>query len=243
MTGAESGALPRPRWMYQVADAVAAGEQLWPAWLAPPPSGGKQSAVLMLFGPRPVPGSASPSGSSSGSSSGGEDVVLTERAAQMRAHAGQVSFPGGAMDPADGGSATVCALREASEEVGVAPAGVEVVCELPAVYLDRSGYVVTPVLAWWAVPAELLVVDPVEVARVVRAPVAELVDPRRRFTVRHPSGFVGPGFDVAGLFVWGFTALLLDGLLALAGLAGEWDPRQHRPLPDRFLPQAREARR
>lgn len=213
-----SGAAPRPAWMQRVVAAVAADE-IWHPLLQVPAEGGRESAVLMLFGP----------------GGRGDDVVLTERAADMRSHAGQVSFPGGSFDPADGNSAATAALREAAEEVGLARDGVDVVAELPRVFLRHTGYVVTPVLAWWPEPQPLGVVDPVEVARVVRAPVADLVDPARRFTVTHPSGYAGPGFDVEGLFVWGFTAMLLDALLGLAGLAGDWDPRVRQPLPDRFL--------
>ena len=78
-------------------------------------------------------------------------------------------------------------------------------------------------------------VDPAEVARVVRVPLAELLDPAHRFTVTHPSGYVGPAFDVDGLFVWGFTAGLLARVLALAGLERPWDTGDRRPLPERMV--------
>jgi 8-oxo-dGTP pyrophosphatase MutT (NUDIX family) len=161
-------------------------------------------------------------------------VVLTERSHDMRSHAGQVSFPGGAVDPADPGPVGA-ALREAREEVGLDPEGVEVVAELPALYLPPSDFVVTPVLAWWARPMEIDVVDHREVARVIRAPLAELTDPERRFTVTHPSGYIGPAFDIDGLLVWGFTAGLLAKVLELAGLERDWDKDRREPLPERFL--------
>jgi len=182
---------------------------------APPDQGGRASAVLILFGPSPQ---------------GGEDVVLTERSHSMRSHAGQVSFPGGAIDPVDTGPVSA-ALREAREEVGLDPAGVQVVAQLPALYLPPSNFVVTPVLAWWAQPSPISVVDHLEVARVLRAPLSELTDPARRFTVSHPSGFVGPAFDVDGLLVWGFTAGLLSKVIELAGLERSWDRADQRPLP------------
>jgi 8-oxo-dGTP pyrophosphatase MutT (NUDIX family) len=185
----------------------------------PPDQGGRASAVLILFGPSPE---------------GGEDVVLTERSHSMRSHAGQVSFPGGAVDPVDSGP-VAAALREAQEEVGLEPAGVQVVAELPALYLPPSNFVVTPVLAWWAQPSPISVVDHLEVARVLRAPLTELTDPARRFTVSHPSGFVGPAFDVDGLLVWGFTAGLLSKVIELAGLERSWDRDDHRPLPAHLL--------
>ena len=101
-----------------------------------PRTHGRRSAVLMLFGPDPR---------------GGEDVVLTERAHTLRSHPGQVSFPGGRVDPDDDGS-VAAALREAEEEVGLDPAGVEVLATFPDVFLTPSQHAVTPVLAWWPSP-------------------------------------------------------------------------------------------
>jgi len=87
------------------------------------------------------------------------------------------------------------------------------------------------VLAWWAEPSPISVVDRSEVARVLRAPLSELTDPARRFTVTHPSGFTGPAFDVDGLLLWGFTAGLISKVIELAGLERPWDRGDHRPLP------------
>ncbi|MEO9237351.1 MAG: CoA pyrophosphatase [Jatrophihabitantaceae bacterium] len=182
----------------------------------PPADGsGRHSAVLMLF--------ASPAGVAEA------DVLLLQRASTLRSHAGQVAFPGGATDPTDS-SPTETALREAEEEVGLDPATVEVLAELPALYLPPSEFVVTPVLAHWARPHPVGVVDTAEVAGVQRLPIAALTDPANRFTVLHPSGFTGPGFEVAGLFVWGFTAGLLDRLLRLAGWELPWDRSVIRPV-------------
>ena len=66
---------------------------------------------------------------------------------------------------------------------------------------------------------------------------AQLVDPANRFMVKGPSGYVGPGFEVAGLFVWGFTAQLLSVLLDAAGLTQSWDTDRRRRLPWRFVRQ------
>ncbi len=210
---------PQPRWMADLVDRL---DQLEPQFFSrflPPDEGGRQSAVLILFGP---------------DVDGGEDVVLTERSHSMRSHAGQVSFPGGAIDPTDAGPAAA-ALREAQEEVGLDPAGVQVVAELPALYLPPSNFVVTPILAWWAEPSPIDIVDHREVARVLRVPLSELTDPAKRFTITHPSGFVGPAFDVDGLLVWGFTAGLLSKVIELAGLERSWDRDDHRPLPSHFV--------
>jgi 8-oxo-dGTP pyrophosphatase MutT (NUDIX family) len=181
-----------------------------------PEEGGRPSAVLMLFG----------------AEDGTPDLLLTQRADTMRRHPGQVSFPGGAQDAADDGP-VAAALREAHEETGLDIAGVDVLGTLPALYLPPSGFVVTPVLAWWRAPSPVGVVDPAEVSAVVRVPLTELLDPANRATVRHPSGYVGPTFQARGLFVWGFTAGLLSRVLALAGLELPWDRQRQVPLPER----------
>jgi len=191
-----------------------------PAWSRPPESGGRHSAVLMLF--------------SDGHGGGGPDVLLTERSHTMRSHPGQVSFPGGGLDPGDDGPAGA-ALREAHEETGVDPAGVDVIGLLPPMFLPPSGYIVTPVLAWWGAASAIGPVDVQEVASVVRAPLGELVDPANRFSIRHPSGYVGPGFRVQGLYVWGFTAGLLSRVLALAGLERPWPATPTEELPSDVL--------
>ena len=187
-----------------------------------PAAGGRRSAVLILFGEGPA----------------GPDLLLIERSAGLRKHAGQPAFPGGAMDPGDDGPEGT-ALRESAEEVGLDPAGVRVVALLPELFLPPTGFLVTPVLAWWHRPARVGVVDPAEVARVERVPVAELVDPANRCRVRGPSGYAGPAFTVRGMVVWGFTAAVLDRVLELAGWARPWDPDDIRDLPERALDLAR----
>ena len=114
----------------------------------------------------------------------GPDLLLTERNHTMRSHPGQVSFPGGSLDP--GESAQEAALREAWEETGLDPAGVDVFAELPPLWLPPSNFAVTPVLAWWREPSVVQVVSPEEVHAVYRVPIAELRDPRHRITVKGP---------------------------------------------------------
>jgi 8-oxo-dGTP pyrophosphatase MutT (NUDIX family) len=205
-----------PGWLRRLASRLDQIDLVFPR-SAVPPEGGRRSAVLILFG-------AAEDGS-------GADVLLTQRAPDLRAHAGQVAFPGGAMDPDDDGPVGA-ALREAWEETGLVAEGVEVLGTLPDLYLPPSGYVVTPVLAWWASPSPVGPVDLEEVARVVRVPLGEVLDPANRFTVQHPSGYVGPGFAVRELFVWGFTAGLLARILSEAGIEEPWDRAKLVPLPD-----------
>jgi len=202
-----------PAWLRTLADALphVRPEQL--SRFLPPPEGGRHSAVLVLFG----------------EGMHGPDLLFIERAATLRSHAGQPAFPGGGQDDTDL-SPVAAALREAHEEVGLDPAAVDVVGTLPDLWLPPSGYVVTPVVAWWREPHEVGVVDTAEVAAVVRVPIAELVEPANRLCVTHPSGWVGPAFDVGGLLVWGFTAGLTDRLLALGGWEQPWDRTRTRPL-------------
>lgn len=207
-----------PAWLDRLRSAIRSVRAEELSRVLPPADGGRDSAVLILFG----------------EGESGPDVLLMQRADAMRSHAGQPAFPGGAADPGDGGPSGT-ALREAAEEVGVRAQGVTVLAELPALYLPPSGFVVTPVLAWWHEPSEVGVVDPAETASVARVPIAELVDPRNRFCSRHPSGYVGASFSVRGMLVWGFTAGVLDRILILGGWELPWDHGDVRDLPAEVL--------
>jgi 8-oxo-dGTP pyrophosphatase MutT (NUDIX family) len=185
--------------------------------LVPPANGdGRASAVLVLLGE---------------DRSGDPDMLVLQRAADMRNHAGQPAFPGGASDPADGGDPVTTALREANEEVGLDPASATVLTTLPRLFLPVSSFVVTPVLAWWHAPHPVYPRQPAEVAHVARLPVAELVDPANRIRVRHPSGYIAAAFSVRGLLVWGFTAGVISTLLDMAGWSRPWDTRRVMDLP------------
>jgi 8-oxo-dGTP pyrophosphatase MutT (NUDIX family) len=175
----------------------------------------RRSAVLVLFG----------------EGAQGPDLLLIEKSAQLRSHAGQPAFPGGGAEPGEDYPVGT-ALREAHEEVGVDPAGVRVLATLPELFLGPSDNLVVPVVGWWDDPREISTGDPREVARVARVPLADLADPANRFRVRHPLGYVGPAFGVAGMVVWGFTGALLDAVLTAAGLARPWDEHDVRPLAD-----------
>ncbi|MDO5735578.1 MAG: CoA pyrophosphatase [Propionibacteriaceae bacterium] len=181
------------------------------------PRGGRRAGVLMLFTDESDP-----------------QVTVIERATTLRRHAGQVAFPGGAMEP-DDPSIIAAALREAKEEVGLDPAMVEVLGELPVAWVPASNYDVTPVLGVWDGATDLWPADPAEVGAVHSVRVSHLSDPAFRVRGRHPGGYIGPAFNVGELFIWGFTAHLLDEALDLAGWASPWDSSRVVAVPERFL--------
>ncbi len=199
-----------PAWLADLAAAAAAMEV--PRALRPPAFGGRRSAVLILFGDGP-------------------DLLFIQRSEGLRRHAGQPAFPGGAIEDSDDGPVGA-ALREAAEETGLDPDGVEVLGTLPELYISRSGFRVVPVLAWWRKPTAVRPVDVGEVAAVERIPLAALADPRCRVMFRHPSGRTGPAFRIGSMLIWGFTALLVDRLLALAGWERPWDAAAIAELPE-----------
>lgn len=193
-----------------------------PAWLDPvvaaldtirgsdlsmflPPEGrdARESAVLVLFG----------------EGADGPDLLLTERAHTMRSHPGQVSFPGGSLDA--GESSAAAALREAQEETGLDPAGVEVVGLLPQLWLPPSNFAVTPVIGWWRDPSPVSVRSLEEVHAVYRVPLRELCDPANRIRVTSPrTGWVMPGFLIGphkDVILWGFTGGIVQRLFGYLG--------------------------
>jgi 8-oxo-dGTP pyrophosphatase MutT (NUDIX family) len=207
-----------PDWLEPVASAARdiSADDLT-RFVAPEDAEPRRGAVLMLFGAE-------------------RDLLLTERAHTMRSHPGQVSFPGGSIDP--GESPRAAALREAQEETGLEPEGVEVFGELPELWLPPSNFTVTPVLGWWAQESPVSAVDPAEVHAVYRVPLADLLDPEHRVSVRHPSGWVGPGFLVGPdheLVLWGFTAGIISRLLDFLGWTRAWDETRMRDLPPHML--------
>jgi len=186
-----------------------------PRAVRPPALGGRRSAVLILFGNGPE----------------GPDLLFIQRSEGLRRHPGQPAFPGGAIEEDDKGPVGA-ALREAAEETGLDPSGVEVLGTLPELFISHSQFRVVPVLAWWRAPSAVRPMDIGEVAAVERIPVASLTDPAHRVMLRHPSGRTGPAFHIGSMLIWGFTGLLVDRLLALGGWERPWDAAIIRELPE-----------
>lgn len=131
-------------------------------------------------------------------------------------HSGQMAFPGGRHDQALDGSLLDTALRESSEEVGLAPADVEIVGALPERRTLSSEYVVSPFVAQIPEPYPF-VPELAEVARVVDAPIADFRDPakRRDYEWRYRGRAVlVPAVDVEGEMVWGLSLSIIDDLLS-----------------------------
>lgn len=189
----------------------------------------RQAAVLMLFGTL----DNRPSRYHADVVPDDLDVLLVQRADTLNAHPGQVAFPGGAIDPEDDGP-IAAALREAVEETGLDPDGVEVLGQLPEIDLPVSNYQVTPVVGWWTKPSPVAVVDFGESAQVFRVPVADLLNPvNRRTAVVRRSGRTSrsAAFLVRDVVVWGFTGMLLDRLFTDLGWTVPWDAGREMPAP------------
>ena len=155
----------------------------------------------------------------------GPTVVLTRRAAHLRNHRGEVSFPGGRQEDHDPDLMTT-ALREAQEEIRLDPASVEVIGRLDRLSTFVSRSEIHPFVGVLPGPPNDLVPDPGEVERILHVPLAELLDPdafhEERWTF--PGGTNRPLFfyEIEGDTIWGATGRMLTQLLSLAlGL----DPR------------------
>ena len=168
----------------------------------------------------------------------GPDLLLTERAHDMRSHPGQVSFPGGSIDR-DDDNPEETALREAEEETGLDPAGVQVFGAAAASCgCRRATSRSRRCSAGGARRARCESSTPARCTRSTACTIDELLDPAHRISVRHPSGWKGPAFligDDKDLILWGFTAGIIARLFDYLGWTRPWDPDVMRDLPDHML--------
>jgi 8-oxo-dGTP pyrophosphatase MutT (NUDIX family) len=149
---------------------------------------------------------------------GGQTVLLTQRTAHLRDHAGQISFPGGRVEEEDL-SPSHTALRETEEEIGLARERIEILGFLPE-YRTGTGFRVTPVVALVQPPFDLRP-DPFEVAEVFEVPLAFLLDPANH--QQHSLHYRGAlrnyfAMPYGDYFIWGATAGMIRSLSERLGL-------------------------
>ncbi len=180
------------------------GEQL--AGRVPPPDANARRAAVLL------PVLLDPAG---------VEIVYTVRKGHLNDHAGQISFPGGSLEP-DDDSLLDTALREAEEEIDLSRELVEVIGELEEMYIPPSNFRVSPYVGLLPHKAEF-VIDPREVEEIFTASLRDLLSPetfRKVIWTRDGRDYEVPVFAVEGYEVWGATAAMTAGLLARLG----WRP-------------------
>jgi 8-oxo-dGTP pyrophosphatase MutT (NUDIX family) len=146
-------------------------------------------------------------------------LPLILRSTYLGVHSGQIGFPGGGYEATDG-DLTATALREAYEEIGVHASQYTVLGQLTPLYVSASNYLVQPIVGWIDYRPTFNP-DPYEVAALLEAPLAALLDPATRrvepWTLRGHEIEV-PFFALGGYAVWGATAMMLSELLALPAM-------------------------
>jgi 8-oxo-dGTP pyrophosphatase MutT (NUDIX family) len=171
-----------------------------PSWTLPPDEREGQTLAAVLVPLIVVPESDSP------------HVVLTKRRADLRRHAGEVSFPGGRRDP-DDADLSVTALREAEEEIGLARGSVELLGELPPISTFATNYLIHPFVGQIAA-SQRWEVSPREVDIVLELPLRELQESRTRTPIeRRGITFETDAYVPDGNVIWGATFRILENLL------------------------------
>lgn len=166
----------------------------------------------------------------------GITVLLTQRTSNLAAHAGQVSFPGGRLEPQDR-DARDAALRETAEEIGLPHRHIQLVGELEE-YGTVTGFRVTPVIGI-VTPPFTLAPDPTEVAEIFEVPLAFILDPaNRRHAVEQRDGVERDVYEIvfARYRIWGFTARLLVRLVEAIESAESLDAGIDQSAMGRVLP-------
>jgi 8-oxo-dGTP pyrophosphatase MutT (NUDIX family) len=187
----------------------------WEKDLGRIPQGTRDAAVLVLIYPR----------------DGKAYMTLTQRTETLEAHRSQISFPGGAMEA--GETLEEAALREAHEEIGLAPNRVEILGRLTPLHVPVSCFLIHPLVGTVTRLPELRK-DPVEVAEILEASVEQLM---KRETISwspmdRPRGrLLVPYFILDTCDVWGATAMILSELLSILGWQGPPEPPDESP-PD-----------
>jgi len=152
-------------------------------------------------------------------------IVLVVRADDGGQHGGQLGLPGGKPEPGDA-DLLATALREAEEEVGLAPEAVEVVAALEPLATQATGWLVHPFLG--RVPSDTAWrLQETEIVGILTPAARALADPASRSmlpfsSLRFPEPLLVDGIDVEGHVLWGMTLRLLESVLPRL-LAGEWD--------------------
>jgi 8-oxo-dGTP pyrophosphatase MutT (NUDIX family) len=144
-------------------------------------------------------------------------LLFTRRSKNLAKHKGEISFPGGSRDPNDS-TLAMTALREAQEEIGLDPNGVEILGALSPVFVSVSNFLITPQVGWLGKELPSLIANQAEVAELIQAPLAALARPSiyhtevwRRFGSTHIVHF----FEYGQYLIWGATARVLFSLLSL----------------------------
>jgi 8-oxo-dGTP pyrophosphatase MutT (NUDIX family) len=166
------------------------------------PESSRRAAALLLVYPR----------------DGAAHLALTVRCGALPQHAGQVSLPGGAVE--EGETLEQAALREAGEEIGIAPGSVDVVGTLTPLHIPVSNFVLHPVVGLLR-ECPAFAHAPLEVDEVLEVPLSRLLEPSAlaRRHLEDPDVDI-PYFDVHGRQVWGATAMVLAEFLWLFGFRG-----------------------
>lgn len=142
-------------------------------------------------------------------------LVLTRRRDDLRAHAGQISFPGGRREPQE--TLQTTAFREAHEELGVQPQELDLLGRLSSLYIPPTDYEVHPFVAWYKNGRPIFIPQESEVAEILEVPISHLLDPAT--TVWEKWELRGfeldvPFYLISGHKVWGATAMMLSEFLS-----------------------------